>query len=767
MKVLEKIVLLLGLACVQHLAFAQGYVVSPTIPDFMDLNARCVVATYGNTDDPFLNTGVVNGRHTVISHQGTDPSTGGGLSLMPPGASKVVRLGNFQTNAEAESITYHFIVDANKSILLLKFAVVFQDPSHRLDEQPRFKVRIMDKDGNLIESCAEYDVSARPEIEGFNSYNKAGIPVRWRDWTSVGLDMSAYAGREVQVQFVTYDCELYGHYGYAYFTASCVSSKLSLNECNGNNFTASAPEDFASYLWHNGDTTSATRWVKGVEDMNLTCEIASVTGCRFTLSGYVAGGELPTESKTIYDTICEGDPYTDNYYNLPPHYEIGDFTYYNTFFDLNTCRADVTNILFLNVQQRYYPIEARICQGMDYMEHGFDFRQPAIGIHYDTLRYVSAAGCDSIIPLKLTVDFSFSTPNDIIGDAHPCFGNTSTYWIPNEAGFSYSRWDLPAGFYVIDAPNTTSLRVQVSDQAKPGAIVFHGGNGCGNGQISFAVDPNPSYWQSVADSICLGDEYHGRGFHLPRNDSSGIYSYTQFNTTRKGCDSTLTLHLYVFEKPSVRIETLDSVLCQGNTVTLHALGKNASFSPQFVPKVAIGDLLCANNEIVKPDKYAGSGKTAIGIVFFVDMSGEHGWAVNVRNESDKCIWSSLLIDISSLPNMGTYDLGCVDTAGYRNTKLIRAAGNAASYPAAWTVDFANGWYIPAVAQLNQLFSVMSDLDFSNTLVGGSPFFGTATYYWGSTEYDFEQVWGVDNAGTLGRAYKYPVAGGILRSVRSF
>ena len=61
----------------------------------------------------------------------------------------------------------------------------------------------MDKDGNLIDVCAEYDVSARDGIDGFRTYDKIGLPIRWRDWTSVGLDMSAYAGQEVQVQFVT------------------------------------------------------------------------------------------------------------------------------------------------------------------------------------------------------------------------------------------------------------------------------------------------------------------------------------------------------------------------------------------------------------------------------------------------------------------------------------------------------------------------------------------------------------------------------------
>lgn len=763
MEILKKIVLLGGFLCCHMLSFSQGYVVSPTVPDFMDLNARCVVATCGYTSDPFFNTGVINGRHTVISQQGTDPMTGGGLKLIPEGASKVIRLGNKDVGAEAESITYHFIADAERSILLLRFAVAFEDPSHNLEAQPRFKVRIMNKKGELIESCAEYDVSARAEIEGFQTYNRGWLPVRWRDWTNIGLDMSAYAGQEVQVQFVTYDCEYSGHCGYAYFTASCISNKLSLADCSGADFTVAAPEGFPSYLWQNGETGSSTHWVKGATDMNLTCKITSVTGCVFTLSGYVSAGGAPTEGEIIHDTICEGDSYVDHYYNLPPQTEVGHFTYYNTFCDLTTCRADATSILFLTVQQRYFPVEARICQGMDYVEHGFNFRQPERGVYYDTIRYVSTAGCDSIIPLKLVVDFSFDAPNHITGDANPCYGTVAVYSVP-DVKLSYYNWSVPAGFYILGSGAGGNVRVQVTDRAEAGTIVFQGGNGCGTGQIILDVNPNPSYWKTLADTVCLGEEFHEKGFHIPVKDSAGIYSFVQYHSTRRGCDSTVVLHLSVFPNPSVRIRTTDSVLCAGSAVTLHALGGSFSFDPQFVPKVALGDILCEGDEIIKPDKYNGSGKTAVGIVFWVDRTGEHGWAVDPKNEIP-AIWSMVDRDIPDLFNYGTYPEVCADTSGYANTKIIRANGNSTQHPAAWTVDFEQGWYIPASGQLNQLFGVIYDLAPSILLVGGTPFFGTALSYWTSSEYNNNSAWGVSSDGEILKYIKGKR--GWLRPVRSF
>ena len=106
-------------------------------PDFMDLhgpNVTCYYSTpttttiidgityyYTVSGNPFENTGVVPGRHTLITEQGYDPYTNNNLPLIPPGESSVIRLGNNQTGKEAESITYTFTVDPDQAVLLLKW----------------------------------------------------------------------------------------------------------------------------------------------------------------------------------------------------------------------------------------------------------------------------------------------------------------------------------------------------------------------------------------------------------------------------------------------------------------------------------------------------------------------------------------------------------------------------------------------------------------------------------------------------------------------
>ncbi|MDL2252195.1 gliding motility-associated C-terminal domain-containing protein [Odoribacter sp. OttesenSCG-928-J03] len=367
----------------------------------------CVVATWGTTVDPFRNVGIKEGRHTLITEQGVDTNTGGALKFLPPGESKVIRIGNASVNGEAESISYRFIVDLEHSILFLKFAVVFEDPAHTDVEQPRFIVRIMDTLGNLIESCAEYDVYSRDGIEGFQDYIRSGDkkkPVRWRDWTNVGLDMSRYAGQEVIVQFVSYDCSKKGHFGYAYFTASCTSNKIQLKECKDGNLTVVAPEGFSSYLWDDGTPTAERQITMAGKDMHLRCEIESVTGCKFTLYAYVSSMDgLPDSSYVVYDTICEGESYTDHHYNLPAQTEAGTFVYYNTIFNPEPCTGHVTITLILTIQRKQEFLDAEICYGEDYRANGFNVIRPEPGFYTENLSYVSDIGCDNILTLNLTV----------------------------------------------------------------------------------------------------------------------------------------------------------------------------------------------------------------------------------------------------------------------------------------------------------------------------------------------------------------------------
>ncbi len=750
---------------------AQGYTVSPDVPDFTELHAGCVVATYGNTRDPFLYEGIVEDRHKIITAQGKDFYTGGELQWLPPGESKVIKLGNEQVGSEAESITYHFIVDPEKAVLLLKFAVVFVDPSHSLNNQPRFVVRIMDKDGNLIDACAEYDVSARDGIDGFRTYDKIGLPIRWRDWTSVGLDMSAYAGQEVQVQFVTYDCALSGHFGYAYFTASCISHKLSLDACDGTQFTIAAPTGFSSYMWQDGQTASAVTYTQEDGEKEIACEITSATGCRFTLSAHVTADPVLPDEKVFFDTICQGESYKKNNYNLPAQWKIGTFNYLNTYFSTATCGEVGELMLHLTVLQRYYPVEAELCPGESFVDYGFSYVNPASGEYRDTLTYTSSSGmCDSVVTLYLLVYPEVKLTSDIAGEKYPCAGTTQTYKISESWTMGQYVWEFPPGFDILSGQGTTQVTVQVMDFAETGPVrLLYGKGACATSPDPYIVNPHGAYWQTVIDTLCTGTEYHENGFDVPIQDCPGFLTFAKRGRTVYGCDSVVTLHLYVYETPEVTLKTSDSVICQGGEVELQAWGSRTKYIPPEPPAVSIGDIFCEDGTIVKLKEYAAGNKKAQGIVFYVDSSGEHGWVVHIKHQSKSCKWGINTYNIPDLPDYYYYSNSRLDTAGYFNTSQIRQAGNEVVYPAAYSVDFTDGWYLPAIGQLLRMYGYLDEINKVLEEVGGEifEFVDTQWFYWSSSEGGTGQAWGLEVRGRQMLGDKAALSGVRVRAVRSF
>ena len=182
----------------------------------------------------------------------------------------------------------------------------------------------------------------------------------------------------------------------------------------------------------------------------------------------------------------------------------------------------------------------------------------------------------------------------------------------------------------------------------------------------------------------------------------------------------------------------------------------------------VGDILCTDGTWVSPSDYATSGKTAMGVIFHVDDSGYHGWAVNLQEYGIRA-WSTNSIDI---PNLTNYT-NASDTAGYGNTQIIRNSGDASTYPAAWTVDFNAGWYLPAIGQLSVLREAIDVVNLSLSCVGGDafgvhPFFGAgAWYYWSSTEYSDIFAWFMGYTSPSHNGYAKSSYYVCVRGVRTF
>lgn len=235
---------------------------------------------YGDFLNPAIHMGFALGRHTIIQSPATfDPNTCDELNPVPPGEEYSVRLGN-DIASQAEQLRYSVDVTEETNLFIYKYAVVLNDQPHEFDEQPSFTVDVADSYGNVIgPDCGHYLV-----------YQHQGIPtwhickdVAWKDWTTVGIDLTQYIGQTVSIIFTTRDCALGVHFGYTYLSAYCSRVQLIFGFCPGDTIaTVTAPPGF-SYLWTNGDTTQSRTIYNPVIGMIESCELTSVTGCKVTV----------------------------------------------------------------------------------------------------------------------------------------------------------------------------------------------------------------------------------------------------------------------------------------------------------------------------------------------------------------------------------------------------------------------------------------------------------------------------------------------------
>ncbi len=292
--------------------------------DYTDLRASYVTCKYGSYENPSQHMGVIDhgylsvaSRHTVhFDTTERDARTGGLLRTVPVGESASVRLGNWGTGGsgtpQAESITYGMTVDSSLfDLLILKYAAVLQDPEHSASLQPRFRLEILNQQDQLIDSCGMAFFIANSNLH----WNQAPNEVLWKDWTTVGMDLSAYAGQTIFIRLTTNDCGEGSHFGYAYFTLECASKRMQTEGCSNvpnNRFTV--PSGF-NYRWYtNLDTTtisdSSSIWVRSDNSLTYYCNLSFVDkpDCNFTMSAF-AGARYPL---ALFDTAvavanCEFD----------------------------------------------------------------------------------------------------------------------------------------------------------------------------------------------------------------------------------------------------------------------------------------------------------------------------------------------------------------------------------------------------------------------------------------------------------------------------
>ena len=332
-------------------------------------------------------------------------------------------------------------------------------------------------------------------------------------------------------------------------TAPCINGQITLVTCDGNQVTLSAPEGYDSYQWSNGSTlATATYTVNGTT--TASCLI-STTDCQFTLvATLLTQSGQPTINSVIYDTICEGESYTDNYFNLPPQNELGTHVFRNTFYNVNTCSGGcVSTTLYLTIRQSEYHIYDVSCLGQDYNANGFNIPAaflPNAGLHTTARPISNINGCAAHLVLHLHVYAPFSISDTITGETAVCCNDIFTYTLPNADEVAAFHWNVPEGVIIHGGQERPVVSLSFTDEApNPALISLTGTHVCGIDSVALNVTHYPLYDIVIKDSICIGEEYHRYGFDLAQQDSAGLFTYTHSDTTVHGCDSVVALQLTV------------------------------------------------------------------------------------------------------------------------------------------------------------------------------------------------------------------------------
>lgn len=302
--------------------------------NYVDLYGPNVVCTYGMHEKhtgqtPYDNIGVVDygpdsqdSRHTLhVDPTEVDPRTDSMLHTVPPGAMASVRLGNWNASGKAQSITYNMTVDtATQGILIMKYAVVLDNSGHDRDEEPYFRIEILDSLGQSIDArCGAADFAYSDAVKagdtkGWHLTTYQGGELAWKEWTSVGVPLMNYDGQNIQVRITSADCGQTVHFGYGYFTLDCANAHIETENCGADaSLTCVAPDGFA-YEWRDENDSiwsnnrifevdaglhTYTCKVSFIEEPECYFEISTVSAPRFPVPEYTYENVLANCMSTL------------------------------------------------------------------------------------------------------------------------------------------------------------------------------------------------------------------------------------------------------------------------------------------------------------------------------------------------------------------------------------------------------------------------------------------------------------------------------------
>jgi len=493
--------------------------------NYVDLYGEDVVATFGTFANPYANLGVYDTTYTddpkyqrhVVNWDPDeyDPRTANRLKIVPDDEVASIRLGNWNTGSEAESVSFYYEVDGeNAAILLLKYAVVLEDPNHGAADQPHFNLEILDEYGNLIDyTCGSADFYADSHRPGWNNTGS----VTWKDWTTIGLNLEEYDKERLEVRLTTRDCDWGGHFGYAYFTMGCAAAKITSTSCGDDaQMSIAAPSGFA-YEWYDKYDNPVPESMKTSNGQTLLIDPSDTTTYRCHLT-------------YLEEASCGFDLYS----SCLPRYPIADFEWK---YEPTNCqnRVRFTNkshimTRFNNVVEYHYDWT---CD-----EFEWDFGNNQIGSERNPVVIFPNEGGTFAVRLAASIAEGRCVHDTVFEVVIPAIGDKEI------------RVDttICEGSYIVFGP-------QFAGEEREYVNVWKTKAGC-DSTVFLNLHLSPQSTSQLPDTtICAEVPLTIDGQTYKSKESGKFY---RFYTNRYGCDSTLWMNVTVMDsiQPEVTVREM-------------------------------------------------------------------------------------------------------------------------------------------------------------------------------------------------------------------
>lgn len=498
---------------------------------------------------PGANFGIITGRHTIINQPAFDPNTCNQLPMIPPGHNQSIRLGNMQTGAQAEKLSYTISVSPQNSLFVYKYAVVLENPGHPSIEQPKFETRILNAAGMPIGgACGTYTVfGGQP---GQNFQNCSGKT--WLPWTTVGMDLTPYMGQTIQIEFTTWDCAQGAHFGYAYVVAECQPLSIDVNYCGGNQpLILTAPAGFQSYVWQPGNLTGQQVNINNPNINQIyTCTMTTYSNqgtCSVDLS--VQASPTIIQAAMNFSTGCQNQPIS-----------------------IQTNNTITTNAPNITLSNQWIIPNGCVIQNAG-TNAQVQFNGP--GTQNVILIVQSSNGCFDTLIQGIQV---LPTPHLLPQIIHPCINQQTQFNVIANGTITQAIWDFGDGSIPVNSLNAVHTFAQVGTYNI--SLIETGNNGCIDTlSSSLTIYPLPPINAGPDTIICPGNgitlnAYGGISYTWENGMNQGLLfipSHDQYLTVvgmdSLHCFNSDSLFVQLFQVYSIHTIP-DTSICFGDSIQL-------------------------------------------------------------------------------------------------------------------------------------------------------------------------------------------------------